>query len=113
MKDNKDLYIEYWVVIDNYGKRIFKYQEEEAKKYGFTSNGVRISKRYKNKKEAMKDSNNIREAAYSIFCRRTGKATMGRGCLMNGSKYNKINIHDDYFVWAEEGMKLFDKLIGL
>ena len=37
MKDNKDLYIEYWVVIDNYGKRIFKYQEEEAKKYGFTT----------------------------------------------------------------------------
>jgi len=102
MKESKNQFVEYWVVIDNYGKRIFKYQEEEANKYGFTSSGVWISKHYKNKKEAMKDSNNIREAAWSIFCKRTGKTTMGRGCFMTSYQYNKIGIDDDYFVWSEE-----------
>ena len=112
MKERKNEFVECWVVIDNFGKRIFKYQAEEAKKYGFTSNGVMISKHYKNKREAMDDSDNIREAAWSIFCKRTGKAALGRGCLINGSKYNKIGIYDDYFVWNEEGMKLFNNIIG-
>lgn len=52
----------------------------------------------------MKDSYNIREAAWSIFCKRTGKTTMGRGCFMTSYQYNKIGIDDDYFVWSEEGL---------
>lgn len=100
-----------WVVMDNYSKRIYKYQEREAGRCGFVKVGRIMAKHYASQEAAYADAENIKAAYRAINTRRTGRHTEGQGCLISDHQFGKMNLAEPQDVWTSRGVEKFNEII--
>lgn len=102
-------YVIRWVIIDNYGK-LFKYQINEAKKYGF-KNINRLLVKYYGSIDAVKaDAHNIKKVREIAEIRRNGKKSVGQGCVITDKQFGMMDINKHWEVWTSKGVELYNEL---
>lgn len=97
--------------MDNYNKRIYKYQEREAGRCGFVKVGRIMAKHYASQEAAYADAENIKAAYRAINTRRTGRHTEGQGCLISDHQFGKMNLAEPHNVWTSRGVEKFNEII--
>lgn len=103
-------YVVRWVIIDNYGK-LYKYQIKEAKKHGFTEmpNGILV-RHYKNLDAVKADAVNIKAVRQIAENRRTGKKSIGQGCVITDKQFGMMDVNKHWEVWTSKGVELYNEL---
>lgn len=103
-------YVVRWVVIDNYGK-LYKYQIKEARKHGFTDmpNGILV-KHYRNLDAVKADAVNIKAVRQITETRRTGKKSIGQGCVITDKQFGMMDLKRHWEIWTSKGVELYNEL---
>lgn len=84
-----------WVVIDNYSRHIWKYQEKAIKKLGFSvirqvgeKYGIAV-KHYPNDEMVIADADNIKKACEILY-----KNAPGVGAIITDKQFGMIDVYD-------------------
>ena len=103
-------YIVRWVIVDNFGK-LYKYQLNAAEQNGFTymPNGILV-RFYKNLEAVKADAVNIKVVRQIAETRRTGKKSIGKGCVITDKQFGMMNLEKYWDVWTSKGVELYNEL---
>lgn len=104
-----------WVLFDPCVKRVYKYQERKAAKYGFSSmprKGTTIyCRHYGTRAAAIADAENIRKAVEALRTRNNGKHSSGIGTVISDRQFSRGTFENPYLGWSSRGSELFVKIM--